>query len=82
MCTKQGTLSYPPPPVGEEEEEEKPGDTYTGYIARGKRHGKGKYVWSSGAYYDGEYADNLKQGEGIMVFPDKGRYEGKPNAGR
>lgn len=27
--------------------------------------------------YEGEYADNMKQGQGIMTFPDKSKYEGE-----
>ena len=43
----------------------------------GKRQGRGKYTWGAkGAVYDGEYADNRRQGTGIMTFPDKSRYEG------
>lgn len=45
-------------------------------MVHGKREGKGKYTWSSGASYEGEYAAGLKQGTGAMVFPDKGKYEG------
>jgi hypothetical protein len=26
--------------------------------------------------YDGEYVDNMKQGQGTMTFPDKSKYEG------
>jgi hypothetical protein len=26
--------------------------------------------------YEGEYADNMKQGQGTMSFPDKSKYEG------
>jgi hypothetical protein len=36
----------------------------------------GKYTWSNGAVYEGEYADNVKQGQGTMTFPDKSKYEG------
>jgi hypothetical protein len=136
-------MRYPPPPAGEDEEE-KPGATYEGEVAHGKRHGKvgpgaaprtptphgtppapqlqrhrhrhhtvpqrhpsgtsgkqlqwhrrrrcprpvctcrartwppaqGKYTWSNGAVYEGAYADNKKQGQGKLTFPDKGVYEG------
>lgn len=69
-------MSYPPPPL-KDEEEEKPGDSYAGQMEHGKRHGHGKYMWSSGAAYDGEYAENKKQGQGTMTYPEKSRYEGK-----
>jgi hypothetical protein len=53
----------------------------TGAMVHGKREGKGKYTWSSGASYEGEYAAGLKQGTGTMVFPDKGKYEGEQHWG-
>lgn len=45
--------------------------------ANGRRHGRGKYTFANGAFYEGEYADNVKQGQGVMEYPDKGRYEGE-----
>jgi hypothetical protein len=60
----------------EEDEDEKPGDTYVGYMSHGKREGVGKYTWSSGAVFEGTYLNNKKQGQGVMLFPDKGNYEG------
>lgn len=38
-------------------------------LYKGKRHGKGKYTWANGAFYDGEYKDNLKHGRGTRKFP-------------
>ncbi len=43
----------------------------------GNREGKGKYIWTSiGASYDGDYSNNMKHGSGILIVPEKGRYEG------
>uniref|UniRef100_A0A7S0R255 Radial spoke protein 10 n=1 Tax=Chlamydomonas leiostraca TaxID=1034604 RepID=A0A7S0R255_9CHLO len=73
----KGVMKYPPAPVGEDEEE-KPGDTYEGEFAHGKRHGKGKYTWGvSGAVYEGDYAEGAKAGRGRMAYPDKSVYEGE-----
>jgi hypothetical protein len=72
----KGVLTYPPAPVGEDEEE-KPGDRFEGCMVHGKRQGPGKYTWGAlGSWFEGEYADNVKQGQGVLVAPDKGRYEG------
>lgn len=76
LTDSQGTMTYPPPPV-EEDEEEKPGDSYTGHMDHGKRQGTGKYTWSNGAVYDGEYVANKKHGQGVMLYPDKSKYEGE-----
>lgn len=72
----QGILTYPAPAKKEEEEEEKPGDRFEGCIAHGQREGKGKYTWSNGCYYDGDYKNHMRHGHGVLTFPDKGRYEG------
>lgn len=74
-CRLQGIMKYPPPPTGEDEEE-KPGDTFEGEMAHGKRQGVGKYTWSNGAVYEGPYEENKKHGQGKMTFPDKSVYEG------
>ncbi len=72
----QGLLTYPAPAKKEDDEEEKPGDKFAGALSHGQRDGKGKYVWSNGCYYDGQYKDHMRHGPGILTFPDKSRYEG------
>ena len=72
----QGLLTYPAPAKKEEDEEEKPGDKFEGTLSHGQRDGKGKYVWSNGCYYDGQYKDHMRHGHGALTFPDKSRYEG------
>jgi hypothetical protein len=57
--------------------ETKAGDQYEGGMSHGSRDGKAKYLWGSiGASYDGDYSNNMKHGQGILVVPEKGRYEG------
>jgi hypothetical protein len=82
-----------PPADGEPpaEEEEKPPIPM---ITISYRQGKGKYVFKpeegeegeepnlSGGYYEGEFVDNEKHGHGVMVFPDKSKYEGDFVQGR
>ncbi|GBF91518.1 hypothetical protein Rsub_04258 [Raphidocelis subcapitata] len=75
-----GKMTYPPPPPpeGEEEMEEKPGDTYTGGMQHGVRHGRGRYTFGGGpAAYEGEYVEGRREGRGVMRFPDGGSYDGE-----
>lgn len=72
----QGTLTYPPPPVVDDEEE-KPGAVYVGNLVEGVRNGRGKYIWSNGCFYDGQYEDGNKCGTGTMTFPGGGQYAGE-----
>ena len=72
----QGTLTYPAPTKKDEEEEDKPGDKFEGNLNHGQREGKGKYTWSNGCFYDGEYKNHMRHGNGTLTLPDKGRYEG------
>ena len=69
-------MTYPPPPQREDDEEERPPDTYVGALAAGVRSGKGKYTWSGGCYYEGEYVGGEKHGAGVQTFPDGSKYEG------
>lgn len=39
-------------------------------------HGVGKYVWSDGKEYRGQYFDDKKTGYGIYTWPDKRQYKG------
>mmetsp|Transcript_468 Transcript_468/g.655 ORF Transcript_468/g.655 Transcript_468/m.655 type:complete len:239 (-) Transcript_468:102-818(-) len=61
----QGIMSYPS------------GDKFEGtLISGGKREGKGKYTFGSGASFQGDYKNNTKNGSGVFVYPDKSSYEG------
>jgi len=33
-------------------------------------HGRGKYEWSDGRKYDGDYIEDLKHGYGVFTWPD------------
>ena len=45
-------------------------DRYEGQFIKGLPNGTGTYRWSSGIYYEGEWKDGLREGEGKMVYPD------------
>lgn len=36
----------------------------------GKKHGYGKYVWSDGSYYEGDWIDNKICGRGVYTWND------------
>lgn len=42
------------------------------------RNGKGKFVYKEGSVYDGEWKDNMMNGNGILYYPNgKIAYEGE-----
>ena len=41
-----------------------PTDVYDGEMLAGKRQGKGQYTFANGAYYEGDWVDNKKHGQG------------------
>jgi hypothetical protein len=45
-------------------------DRYEGQFIKGLPNGTGTYRWASGIYYEGEWKDGLREGEGKMVYPD------------
>eukprot|EP00792_Barthelona_sp_PAP020_P006209 TRINITY_DN2933_c5_g4_i1.p1 TRINITY_DN2933_c5_g4~~TRINITY_DN2933_c5_g4_i1.p1 ORF type:complete len:359 (+),score=108.45 TRINITY_DN2933_c5_g4_i1:38-1114(+) len=51
--------------------------TYTGERDElGRRHGKGRNEFPSGAVYEGDYTAGKREGKGIYKFPDGSIYEG------
>lgn len=65
------------------------GDTYEGEYTTGQRHGQGKYTYSGGppaeegdeppppkGVYEGSWANDKKQGLGVMVYADGTKYHG------
>lgn len=77
LLPPQGKMTYPPPPVTEEGEEERPGDSYTGSMQHGVRHGRGRYAFGGGpAVYEGDYFEWRREGRGTMRFPDGSSYDG------
>lgn len=56
--------------------------SYEGDFKSGKRHGEGKFVWSSGSVYDGSYVNDARIGFGTLTFGSKDplnrlKYEGE-----
>lgn len=50
---------------------------YLGCFSKGRREGKGKFQWSNGEVYDGEWKDNKKSGSGIWKGPNNLSYVGE-----
>jgi len=42
-----------------------------------KREQRAEYTYKSGAKYTGEWVGELRDGHGVQVWPDGGRYEGQ-----
>jgi len=40
------------------------------------KHGKGKFSWPDGSYYEGEMHENLIEGSGKYVWSDGRTYNG------
>jgi len=45
-------------------------------INKGKREKRPPYKFKSGAVYDGEWIDNMRDGYGVHTWADGARYEG------
>jgi hypothetical protein len=45
-------------------------DHYEGQFIKGLPSGRGTYRWASGVYYEGEWKNGMREGEGKMVYPD------------
>ena len=39
---------------------------YEGQFLKGKKHGYGKFTWADGSYYEGEYKNDQKEGDGRL----------------
>ncbi|XP_048350155.1 radial spoke head 10 homolog B-like [Sphaerodactylus townsendi] len=50
---------------------------YVGDIVNGNRHGHGKFIFASGAVYDGEWVFNKKHGMGKLILKNGRQYEGE-----
>jgi hypothetical protein len=57
-------------------DDEQGSERYVGTMARGRMHGIGTYLESTGEIYQGEFQDGREQGRGLRVFPT-GRYDGE-----
>jgi hypothetical protein len=55
---------------------------YIGNIIDGKKEGKGKLIYPDGTYYEGNFKNDLYEGEGIYEWPEEGRkYKGEFHCG-
>jgi hypothetical protein len=43
----------------------------------GKHHGKGRFVYSDGSTYDGDWIDDNRHDKGVMRWVDGSVYEGE-----
>jgi hypothetical protein len=42
-----------------------------------RKHGKGKFAWSDGSHYEGDFVDNNIEGKGIYVWWDGRKFDGE-----
>ncbi|XP_010675169.2 phosphatidylinositol 4-phosphate 5-kinase 1 [Beta vulgaris subsp. vulgaris] len=58
------------------------GDYYTGTFIGNVPHGNGKYLWSDGCMYEGEWRRGKATGKGRFSWPSGATYEGEFKGGR
>ncbi|KAH1126153.1 hypothetical protein GYH30_015263 [Glycine max] len=58
------------------------GDIYSGSLSGNVPHGTGKYLWSDGCMYEGEWKKGKACGKGRFSWPTGATYEGEFAAGR
>ncbi|KAF7834099.1 phosphatidylinositol 4-phosphate 5-kinase 1-like [Senna tora] len=58
------------------------GDLYTGTLLGNVPHGTGKYLWSDGCMYEGEWKKGKACGKGRFSWPSGATYEGEFKSGR
>jgi hypothetical protein len=58
------------------------GRNYQGFWDKGSRSGHGRYKNGFGDYYDGNFKDDVYDGQGTMFFADGSRYIGEWKKGR
>ncbi|KAK4784774.1 hypothetical protein SAY86_019142 [Trapa natans] len=57
------------------------GDIYIGNFKGILPHGKGKYTWLGGTYFEGDWEDGKMHGKGQLVWPSGARYDGDISGG-
>ena len=52
------------------------GNKYVGELLKGKRHGKGMFIWAegSGVVWYGEWKDGKRDGYGIYIYDNGAKY--------
>ncbi|XP_041003483.1 phosphatidylinositol 4-phosphate 5-kinase 2-like [Juglans microcarpa x Juglans regia] len=58
------------------------GDLYMGTLLGNAPHGAGKYLWSDGCMYEGEWKKGKASGKGKFSWPSGATYEGEFKLGR
>jgi hypothetical protein len=53
-----------------------PDEVYDGQWKDGLMHGKGVYIFQSGAIYDGDFLDGKQHGKGVIIYCNGASYEG------
>lgn len=48
-------------------------DIYEGKFSKGLPHGSGKYTWSDGSFYEGDWRKGQRDGEGSMSYAIEGQ---------
>ncbi|KAJ7972328.1 Phosphatidylinositol 4-phosphate 5-kinase [Quillaja saponaria] len=57
------------------------GESYCGSLLGNIPEGNGKYVWSDGCIYDGEWRRGMRHGNGRILWPSGAVYEGELSGG-
>ncbi|KAF3782382.1 Phosphatidylinositol 4-phosphate 5-kinase 6 [Nymphaea thermarum] len=53
------------------------GDYYTGHLSGNLPHGKGKYLWTDGCMYEGDWCKGQTTGKGKFSWPSGATFEGE-----
>ncbi|KAI5384642.1 Phosphatidylinositol 4-phosphate 5-kinase 7, variant 2 [Lathyrus oleraceus] len=57
------------------------GDVYIGQFKGIHPHGNGKYTWSDGTIYEGDWIDGKMTGKGLITWTSGSKYEGEFSGG-
>ena len=55
---------------------------YSGEWEKGKKQGKGTFIWSDGVIYEGEWKNGRPHGQGSGTLPDGRKYVGEYKDGK
>ena len=47
------------------------------YFCKNKSYGKGRVIHANGNIYEGEFRNDMAEGQGVFTWPDGRRYEGE-----